>query len=180
MDFYFQNTLSFDIWSSELLTLSFHCGKINDEQMDAVTIIILSSFKAVKRAGSMSLSHDMSRQQQHKAFHSTHRSDLIDSNTFQRMLVWNFCGRCYIAPNICWSVSVVTRVEWLNIEATSIYGGWNISVSSELQSCSHWIPSLPFPAFQASDIRLCFINDKNGLPTKNKGSCRMPKNIPLK
>lgn len=67
-----------------------------------------------------------------QSLHSMNRSVLIDSNPFQNILVWNFGGRCYIAPNICYPVSVVTTAKWLNTEATSICNVWNISMSFQL------------------------------------------------
>lgn len=41
------------------------------------------------------------------------RSSLIDSNAFQNLLVWNFSGGRYTAPNICCSVPVVTTLGGL-------------------------------------------------------------------
>lgn len=44
----------------------------------------------------------------------------MDRNTFQNILNWNFGGRCYTAPNICFFVSMGTTAQWFNNKATSI------------------------------------------------------------
>lgn len=46
----------------------------------------------------------------------------MDRNTFQNILNWNFGGRCYTAPNICFFVSMGTTAQWFNNKATSILG----------------------------------------------------------
>lgn len=45
---------------------------------------------------------------------------LIDTNAFQNILNWNFGGRCYTAPNICFFVSMGTTAHWFNNKTTSI------------------------------------------------------------
>lgn len=94
--------------------------------MYSLTITRKSVYALVRNRSSASFKPWYEQTTAAQSFHSMTRSDLIDSKPCQNIRVWNFSGRCYIAPIICCSVSVVTTVVWLTSEETSVYDVWNI------------------------------------------------------